>query len=136
VSDPVTMLFAMAGRVSAAFAALTVAVMVAACGHAYQVVDGFPIGGSADCGACSDEIAMATAVFDTGSPGHAPVVSATPYRDIDPCRDGYSKVPCVRDSRVVVVVFRLSDGSTHATGVACIGITPCVGTATYPFSLP
>jgi hypothetical protein len=24
----------------------------------------------------------------------------------------------------------------RATGVACIGIAPCVGTGTYPFNLP
>lgn len=104
--------------------------------HPYQVVDGFPIGGSPACGTCADEIAQATRVFDARDPGHATIQSATAYGDVDPCRNGLSKERCRRDSHVVVVVFQLSDRSTHATGVACIGVSPCAGTATYPFSLP
>jgi hypothetical protein len=116
---------------------LAIVAILASCGRpAYELVDGFPIGGPPDCGACADEITMATAVLDARDPGHAQIQAATPYRDIDPCRDGYTKVQCVRDSHVVVVVFRLADGSTHATGVACIGVAPCAGTDKYPFTLP
>lgn len=117
--------------------AVAIAALALACGRPrYQVVDGFPIGGTPDCGDCVAEIAKATAVLDTHNPGHPAVQSATAYRDVDPCRDGYAPSPCFRDSHVVVVVFRLADGSTHATGVACIGVAECVGTATYPFALP
>jgi len=113
-----------------------IAVVVLRPGARYQVIDGFPIGPPASCGACTDEIAMATTALDVRDPGHARVQSATPYADVDPCRNGMSAVPCVRDSSVVVVVFSLADGSKHATGVACIGIDPCVGTGSYPFALP
>jgi hypothetical protein len=101
------------------------------------IVDGFPLGTRLECAtACSAVIDMATGALDARDPGHAPVVSAVPYHDLDPCSDGTSPVPCVRDSTLTVVVFRLADGSTRAAGVACIGVAPCVAAESYPFSRP
>jgi hypothetical protein len=113
-----------------------VAIIIFRPGAKYQVIDGFPIGSAAPCGACTDEIAMATTALDARDPGHAPVLSATPYTDIDPCTNGMSDVLCSRDAHVYVVVFRFADGSTRATGVACLGVSPCRGTESYPFALP
>ena len=100
----------------------------------YQAIDGFPIGSAAPCGACTGEISMATTALDARDPGHAGIVSAIPYTDIDPCANGTSTVLCVRDASVVVVVLRLADGSTRATGVACLGVAACKGVGSYHFA--
>ncbi|HZM73919.1 MAG TPA: hypothetical protein VFC71_11155 [Candidatus Polarisedimenticolia bacterium] len=99
-------------------------------------VDSFPIGEPIACvsnSRCDEDLALATSALDRRDPGHAPIVETrlfqadarmTSHRDeID---KGLLLIP-----PVTVVVFKLADGSTRATGVACPGVAGCAGIASY-----
>ncbi len=87
-------------------------------------------------------IELATAALDARDPGHAAVVSMTKYSDgtqpepVDVT--GNAPTPTPAPTRhpgpmVFVFVFKLADGSTRATGVACTDNPPsCVGVGSYP----
>jgi hypothetical protein len=87
-------------------------------------------------------IERATAALDARDPGHAAIVSMTKYSDgtqpepVDVT--GNAPTPTPPPTRhpgpnVFVFVFKLADGSTRATGVACTGNPPtCVGVGSYP----
>ena len=104
----------------------------------YTVIDGFPLGSAFPCvDPCDNYIGLATSAFDQRDPGHAAIQESKVYYDIDVCRTGpTTPVTCVRNSLFLVVVFKLDDGSTHAAGVARVGVGDWTPTAAYPYQLP
>jgi hypothetical protein len=109
--------------------ALTLAVAVAGCGR--TTIDGFKIGQPAKCSppvgpgagpmanTCVGFPDKAIAALDAREPGHAAIESMEMYLD-------------ARSTAVIVFVFKLADGSTKATGVACSLGPGCVGVGSYP----
>jgi hypothetical protein len=116
-------------------------------------IDGFILGALAVCSppvdvdaatldaSCAGFSKRATAALDARDPGHAAIVSTQMYSDgsqpgpIDVTGD--ATPPTQRSAHpgplVYVFVFKLSDGSTRATGVACSDEpVSCVGVAAYP----
>jgi hypothetical protein len=116
-------------------------------------IDGFTLGAVEDCSppidvdaavldqSCAGFPKRATAALDAREPGHAAIVSTTMYSDgtqpppIDVTGD--ASVPPQPSMHpgpdVTVFVFKLADGSTRATGVACSGEPArCMGVASYP----
>src|SRR4051812_44044299 len=87
---------------------------------------------------------LARAALDERYPGHAEGVSGGMHSDatqpgpIDFTGPGIPPPPAPRHPGpdVTVYVYKLADGSTHATGVACTEDLPgrlsCVGVASYP----
>jgi hypothetical protein len=130
--------------------AIAAAMAVSGC----STIDGFTPGGIEKCGggldidrsdaSCGGGYRLARAALDTRDPGHAPVVSLEMYSDgtqpgpIDFTGPGVPPTPAPRHPGpdVTVFVFKLADGSTRATGVACTedpaGRRTCVGVASYP----
>ena len=151
------------GRISFTGALLAaVALSVAACvGSSSAVptastirIDGFTLGAMAACSppvdvdaaaldrSCAGYLKRATAALDTREPGHPDVVSVAMYADgsqpapIDVTGDGAPPTPGPGHlgPTVTVFVFKLADGSTRATGVACVDASPpsCVGVGSDP----
>jgi hypothetical protein len=93
---------------------------------------------------CPGQYRLARAVLDARNPGHAAVMSLEMYSDgtqpgpIDFTGPGIPPSPAPRHPgpNVTVFVYKLADGSTRATGVACMddatGRSSCVGVASYP----
>lgn len=147
-------------RASALVAA--VALIVSACVSSTGVVptvsairiDGFTLGALAACSppvdvdaaaldrSCAGYLKRATAALDTREPGHPAVVSVVMFADggqpapIDVTGDATPPMPAPTHAgpAVTVFVFTLADGSTRATGVACVDGSPpsCVGVGSYP----
>ena len=88
---------------------------------------------------CAGYLKRATAALDTREPGHPAVVSVAMYADgsqpapIDVTGDATPPMPAPTHAgpAVTVFVFTLADGSTRATGVACVDGSPpsCVGSS-------
>ena len=147
-------------RISAILAA--VALSASACVSSTSVVptasairiDGFTLGALAACSppvdvdaaaldrSCAGDLKRATAALDTREPGHPAVVSVAMYADgsqpapIDVTGEATPPMPAPTHAgpTVTVFVFTLADGSTRATGVACVDSNPpsCVGVGSYP----
>jgi hypothetical protein len=93
---------------------------------------------------CMGDPKRATEALDARNPGHAAIVSMEAYTDgtqpgpIDVTGPGEPPTPAPRHPgpKVTVFVFKLADGSTRATGVACTkppgGRSSCVGIGSYP----
>lgn len=118
-----------------------VAIAVAGCGPSpiSTMIDGFTPGALAACSppvgvdaaaldaSCAGFQKRAIAALDAREPGHAAIVSTQMYAD--------GKQAGVTHATVTVFVFKLADGSTEATGVACSGDpATCVGVGSYPNS--
>jgi hypothetical protein len=119
-------------------------------------IDGFTLGSIVKCSppvdvdvatldaSCMGHPKRATAALDARDPGHAAIVSMEAYSDgtqpgpIDVTGPGIPPTPAPRHPgpNVTVFVFKLADGSTRATGVACTKasgqLTSCVGIQSYP----
>jgi hypothetical protein len=133
---------------------LVLAAALSACGP--TTIDGFTPGVIVKCSGgtesdpaivdagCMGYPKRATAALDARDPGHAAIVSMEAYTDgtqpgpIDVTGPGVPPTPAPRHPgpNVTVFVFKLADGSTRATGVACTkpagGRTSCVGIQSYP----
>ncbi len=91
---------------------------------------------------CAGDVDRATAALDSRDPGHAPIVSVESYADgsqpapVDVTGGEAPPPPASRHPGpiVTVYVFKLADGSTRATGVACAedAVHMCVGVGRYP----
>lgn len=120
-----------------------------------STVDGFRLGVIVKCfggvgldaaaqdRGCAGYLKRATAALDAREPGHAAIVSSTMYTNgtqpepIDITGDAPPPTPAPRHAgpNVTVFVFTLADGTTRATGVACVegpSESPCVGVGSYP----
>jgi hypothetical protein len=119
-------------------------------------IDGFTLGSIVKCSppvdvdaavleaGCAGDYKRATAALDAREPGHPAIVSIEEYADgtqpgpIDFTGPGVPPTPAPRHPgpNVTVVVFRLADGTSRATGVACTKApgrrTSCVGIQSYP----
>ena len=117
-------------------------------------IDGFTAGVMEKCAGLDDDPSvdascgggyrLARAALDARDPGHASVVSLEMYSDgtqpgpIDVTGPGLPPTPAPRHPGpdVTVFVFKLADGSTRATGVACTKEagqrTSCTGIGSYP----
>jgi len=116
-------------------------------------VDGFTLGALAVCSppvdvdaaafdaSCAGFPKRAMAALDVRDPGHAPIVATSMYTDgtqpaaIDVTGNDSPPKLATRHPGpdVTVFVFKLADGSTRATGVACSGEpATCVGVGSYP----
>jgi hypothetical protein len=141
---------------------VAVALTVSACVGSTSVVptasairiDGSTLGAMAACSppvdvdaaaldeSCAGYLKRATAALDTRDPVHPAVVSVAMYTDgsqpapIDVTGDATPPMPASTHAgpTVTVFVFTLADGSTRATGVACVDSSPpsCVGVGSYP----
>lgn len=117
------------------------------------VIDGFTLGVPLQCSGpvgpvtsaaigrgCGGDPQRAMAALDARDPGHAAIVSTTSWTDgtqpgaIDVTGDSPPPTGGATHSgaNITVFVFRLADGSTRATGVACSDSGPCVGVGSYP----
>jgi hypothetical protein len=121
-----------------------------------STIDGFTLGSVVKCSpplesdpvildrSCAGYPKRASEALDARDPGHAAIVSMEAYTDgtqpgpIDVTGPGEPPTPAPRNPgpNVTVFVFKLADGSTRATGVACSkasgGRTSCVGIGSYP----
>ena len=117
------------------------------------IFDGFTLGVPLNCSGpvgplpsaaigrgCGGDPQRAIAALDARDPSHAAIVSTSSWTDgtqpgaIDvtgdsPPTTGGATHP---GANVTVFVFRLADGSTRATGVACSDSGPGVGVGSYP----
>ncbi len=111
--------------------------MIGLAGCGGTTIDGFTLGMPAACSppvgpnaaaparTCSELPGLAVAALDAREPGHAAIVSEGMFTD------GRLSGP----SRITlyVFVFKLADGSTKATGVACSDDPPtCSGVGSGP----
>ena len=118
---------------------LAFAAIVSGCGtpNGTRVVDGFVLGPLVRCSppvdvdakaldaSCAGFSRRAIAALDAREPGHAAIVSTETYAD--------GRQVASSGISVDVFVFKLADGSTKATAVACSGEPPvCVGVGAYP----
>lgn len=131
------------------------AIALAGCGPSQgsTIIDGFTLGALAACSppvdvdaatldaSCAGFPERAVAALDTREPGHAAILSTATYTDgtqpgpIDVTGDAAPPKPATRHPGpdVTVFVFKLADGTTKATGVACSGEpASCVGVGSYP----
>jgi hypothetical protein len=91
---------------------------------------------------CAGDLERATDALDSRDPGHAPIVSVESYADGSqppPVDVTGGDAPPPRATpypglNVTVYMFKLADGSTRATGVACAkdAVHMCVGVGRYP----
>lgn len=121
--------------------------------QATNTIDGFALGPPVVCSppvdvdeatldaTCAGFPRRATAALDERDPDHAAIVSIASYTDGTQLgsRDvsaGVSPPPMATrhpGPEVTVFVFKLADGTTRATGVACSGnLVACVGVGSYP----
>jgi hypothetical protein len=134
---------------------LTVVVLVFGV-FAGSTIDGFTPGGIVKCSGgiesdpailaagCMGNPKRATEALDAREPGHPAIVSFETFTDgtqpgpVDFTGPGEPPAPAPRHPGplVTVFVFKLADGSTRATGVACTkppgGRSSCVGIGSYP----
>ena len=139
---------------------LVLAVIVAAsvalsgCGstQSSNTIDGFRLGVLVKCSppvdvdaaaldaSCAGFPDRAMAALDARDPGHAAIVSTVAYADgtqpgtIDVTEVASPPAEATRHPgpNVTVFVFKLADGTTRATGVACSGDpVTCVGVGSY-----
>jgi hypothetical protein len=132
------------------------AVAGSGCSVRGSTIDGFTLGVMVKCSGgiesdpaildagCMGHPKRATAALDAREPGHAAIVSMEAYSDgtqpepIDFMGPGVPPTPAPRHPgpNVTVYVFKLADGSTRATGVACTkdatNHSSCVGVPSYP----
>jgi hypothetical protein len=134
---------------------VTVVIAVSGCGPSpgSTTIDGFTLGALAACSppvdvdaagldaSCAGFPGRAVAALDAREPGHAAIVSTSMYTDgtqpgaIDVTGNASPPKSETRHPGpdLTVFVFKLADGSTKATGVACSGEpATCVGVGSYP----
>jgi hypothetical protein len=130
-------------------------VALSGCGstQSSNTIDGFTLGVLVKCSppvdvdaaaldaSCAGFPTRAMAALDARDPGHAAIVSTVTYADgTQPGTTDLTGVasPPLEATRhpgpnVTVFVFKLADGTTRATGVACSGDPmTCVGVGSYP----
>jgi hypothetical protein len=116
-------------------------------------IDGFTLGAVSHCSppvdadaatldaTCAGFPKRAVAALDAREPGHAAIIATTMYTDgtqpaaIDVTGSATLPPHATRHPGpdVYVFVFKLADGATKATGVACSGASAhCVGVGAYP----
>ena len=99
---------------------------------ACSTVDGFPVGQfrsecTAQSDSCAGTEATATAGLETAYPRHSPIARVRLYGlDAGHACKASGEVLCAWSGGYTIFVFDLADGTRHALGVACPGITGCV----------
>jgi len=134
---------------------LAAGVAISGCGMArgQNAIDGFTPGVLVVCSppvdvdaaaldaSCAGFPKRAIAALDARDPGHAAIVSTATYTDgtqpgtLDVTGGASPPPEAARHPGpdVTVFVFKLADGTTRATGVACSGgPVACVGVGSYP----